>query len=205
MRTVGTLFRNIDTRDVFYIDWWLGSDISCQRASASFSKAIKVNKPTLWTDFHRRQPATIQSKTDCPNKIRCQSNFSHFANTILQGEHFVRRRPSVQDCRTLAPLYGLVWMNRWVGSEGHWHRSCDTRTIRLNWPAGTMMREARRAQRELAPFPSPMKEKQEMESMIRNQNSEVETCSAPSCVFSMSWDECTICHNLWLCSCTAYR
>lgn len=47
MRTVGTLFRNIDTRDVFYIDWWLGSDISCQRASASFSKAVTVNKPAL--------------------------------------------------------------------------------------------------------------------------------------------------------------
>lgn len=191
MRTVGTLFRNIDTRDVFYIDRWLGSDISCQRASASFSKAVQVNKPR--TDFHRRQPATIQSKTDCSNKIRCQSHFSHFAKRILC---FARRRPSVQDCRTLDPLYGPVWMNRWVGSEGHWHRSCDTRTIRLNWPAETMMREAQRPQRELAPVPNPMKGKQEMESMIRNPNSEVETCSAPSCVFSKSWDACRICHNL---------
>lgn len=42
-----TLLRNIDTRDMFYIDWWLGSDISCQRASASFSKAVTVDKPTL--------------------------------------------------------------------------------------------------------------------------------------------------------------
>lgn len=47
MRTVGTLLMNIDTRGVFFIDWWLGSDISCQRASASFSKAVQVNKPTL--------------------------------------------------------------------------------------------------------------------------------------------------------------
>lgn len=29
MRTISTLFKNIDTRD-FLIDWWLGSDISCQ-------------------------------------------------------------------------------------------------------------------------------------------------------------------------------
>lgn len=61
-----TLLRNIDTRDMFYIDWWLGSDISCQRASASFSKAVTVDKPHTgvspkWTVQIRKDVISVTS------------------------------------------------------------------------------------------------------------------------------------------------